>query len=141
MESNKTKRTNSYNTGIASEYLILSLLYRRGVEAYISQGNKKSIDIRIVKSDGISISIDVKSVRGYSSLVVNNVKAVNNHFIVFVIYKNQFENLSVMPDIYVVPSIELASITDVYGNEKRVLKGKLEDYKDKWNLLIENYNE
>ena len=43
---NKT-RANSYNTGIASEYLILSKLYRLDLEAYISHGNKKSIDIRV----------------------------------------------------------------------------------------------
>jgi hypothetical protein len=141
MENNKIKRANSFNTGIASEYLILSLLYRQGVEAYLSQGNKKSIDIRIIKSDGTSISVDVKSVRGYSSLVVNNVKAENNHFVVFVIYKNQFEKLDSLPDIYIVPSNQLESITEIYGNEKRVLKGKIKDFKDSWQYIIENYNE
>jgi len=117
------------------------LLYRQGVEAYLSQGNKKSIDIRIIKSDGTSISVDVKSVRGYSSLVVNNVKAENNHFVVFVIYKNQFEKLDLLPDIYIVPSNQLELITEIYGNEKRVLKGKIKDFKNKWEYIIENYNE
>jgi hypothetical protein len=42
-------RANSYNTGIASEYLVLSLIYRQGFEAYISLGNKKSIVIRIAE--------------------------------------------------------------------------------------------
>jgi hypothetical protein len=141
MENKKSTRANSFNTGIASEYLILSLLYRQGVEAYLSQGNKKSIDIRIIKSDGTSISVDVKSVRGYSSLVVNNVKAENNHFVVLVIYKNQFEKLDLLPDIYIVPSNQLESITEIYGNEKRVLKGKIKDFKDSWEYIIENYNE
>lgn len=139
MENEATKRANSFNTGIASEYLILSLLYRQGVEAYISQGNKKSIDIRIVKSDGTSISVDVKSVRGYSSLVVNNVRAKVNHFVVFVIYKNQFQKLDLLPDIFIVPSNQLESITEIYGNEKRVLKGKILDFKDKWEYIIENF--
>lgn len=136
---NKTTRANSFNTGIASEYLILSLLFRRGVEAYISQGNKKSIDIRIIKSDGSSISVDVKSVRGYSSLVVNNVKASDNHFIVFVIYKNQFENLNALPDFYIVPSTDIEKITDTYGKEKRVLTGNIKNYKDEWCQIIDNY--
>ena len=38
-------RKNSYNTGIASEYLVLSMLYRLGVDAYLTLGNRKSIDI------------------------------------------------------------------------------------------------
>ena len=54
----KNKRANSFNTGIAAEYFVLSQLYRMGVEAYISQGNRKAIDIRVVQNDK-SISIDV----------------------------------------------------------------------------------
>ena len=42
MEKNK-KRANSFNTGIASEHLVLSNLYRLGLEAYMSQGNKKAL--------------------------------------------------------------------------------------------------
>ena len=63
---------NSYNTGIASEYLVLSMLFRLELEAYISAGNKKSIDIRVINKHGRPISIDVKSVRDYSSIPVNN---------------------------------------------------------------------
>ena len=73
MNMKKSIRKSSYNTGIAAEYFILSQLYRQEVEAYISHGNKKAIDIRIIKRDQTSISVDVKSVRGYSSFVVNNV--------------------------------------------------------------------
>ena len=129
-------RANTFNTGIASEYLILSKLYRLELEAYISQGNKKSVDIRLIKNDGSPISIDVKSVRGYSSLVINNVEAKENHFVVFVIYNNKFEDLTTEPEIYVVPTNELEAITETYGEEKRVMKGKLGNYKNKWEYFI-----
>jgi hypothetical protein len=102
-------RKDTFNTGIASEYLILSKFYRMELEAYMSQGNKKSVDIRVIKKDGQPISVDVKAVRGYSSLVVNNVVAKDNHFVVFVIYNNKFEDVSVDPEIYVVPTNELAA--------------------------------
>ena len=128
-------RANSYNTGIASEYLVLSLIYRQGFEAYISLGNKKSIDIRVVKSELETLSIDVKSVRGYSSLVVNNVITAPNHFIIFVVYNNNFEDVKTHPDIFIVPSIELSTITETYEKEKRVLKGKLKSYKDRWDYI------
>lgn len=42
----ETKRKSSFDSGIAAEYFILSQLYRFGVEAYMSQGNKKAINIR-----------------------------------------------------------------------------------------------
>ena len=129
-------RANTFNTGIASEYLVLSKLYRLELEAYISQGNKKSVDIRVIKKDGSAISIDVKSVRGYSSLVVNNVQPKENHFIVFIIYNDKFEDLTVEPNIYVVPSNELESMVETYGKERRVMKGRLGDYKNKWEYFI-----
>jgi penicillin-binding protein-related factor A (putative recombinase) len=129
-------RKDTFNTGIASEYLILSKFYRMELEAYMSQGNKKSVDIRVIKKDGQPISVDVKAVRGYSSLVVNNVVAKDNHFVVFVIYNNKFEDVSVDPEIYVVPTNELAAITETYGEEKRVMKGKLGTYKNKWNYFL-----
>lgn len=135
-------RANTFNTGIASEYLILSKLYRLELEAYISQGNKKSVDIRVIKENGETLSIDVKAVRGYSSLVVNNVKPKKNHFLVFVIYNNRFEDLDSNPDIYIVPSQKICEpLVSIFKTEKRVMKGKLAEYKDKWNLLTELNNE
>jgi hypothetical protein len=134
-------RSNSYNTGIASEYLVLSMLYRLDLEAYLSNGNKKSIDIRVINKYGNPLSIDVKSVRGYSSLVINNVESKHDHYIVFVIYNNKFEDLTVVPEIFIVPSIEISNITEIYGKEKRVLKGKLTDYKDKWEYISSGFGE
>ena len=64
-------RANSFNTSMAAAFFVLSQLFRMGLEAYLSQGNKKSIDIRVAHNTNKSISIDVKSVRGYSPLAVN----------------------------------------------------------------------
>lgn len=135
MLDTKKQRANSYNTGVAAEYFVLSQLYRLGYEAYISQGNKKAIDIRVILSDDLSISIDVKAVRGYSSLVVNNVEPKKNHFIVFVIYNNKFDDVNILPDVYIVPSKIVAEITDQWKEEKRVMKRKLISFKNKWELL------
>jgi len=134
----KKERANTFDTGVAAEYFILSQIYRLGLEAYISQGNKKAIDIRVIQENGKPISIDVKAVRGYSSLVVNNVKAQDNHYIVFVIYNNKFEDVLVPPDVYVVPSSDVPSITSHFKEEKRVMKGALEGYKNQWGLLKAN---
>lgn len=131
------ERANSFNTGVAAEYFVLSQLYRLGVEAYVSQGNKKAIDIRIVLDSGKAISVDVKSVRGYSSLVVNNVEHKKNHFLIFVIYNNKFENINVFPDVFIVPSIELPDITKHWKQQKRVMKTELAPYLNKWELLYQ----
>lgn len=129
------QRANSFDTGVAAEYFVLSQLYRMGLEAYVSQGNKKSVDIRVVLSDSKSISIDVKAVRGYSSLVVNNVVPKENHYLAFVIYKNKFEDIQVFPSVYILPSEEVPKITKRWKKEKRVMKGDLEPYINKWEFL------
>lgn len=129
-------RANAFNTGVAAEYFVLSQLYRKGIEAYVSQGNKKAIDIRIVREDGVAVSLDVKAVRGYSSLVVNNVKPVVGHFVAFVIYNGKFEDVETCPEVFIVPSTEVPAITKCWKEEKRVMKGSLADYKDRWDLVL-----
>lgn len=131
----KKQRANTFDTGVAAEYFVLSQLYRLGLEAYISQGNKKAIDIRIIKNNKTTVSLDVKAVRGYSSLVVNNFKPQDKHFAVFIIYNNKFDNLNILPDVYIVPSRKVAQITTTYGSEKRIMKGDLKDYLNQWELL------
>jgi len=129
------KRANAFNTGIAAEYFVLSQLYRLGLEAYISQGNKKAIDIRVIQENGNPISLDVKAVRGYSSLVVNNVEVKRNHYVVFVIYNDKFEDVSTIPEVYIVPSKKVPSITSHFKEEKRVMKGALTEFQNQWDVL------
>jgi hypothetical protein len=105
------------------------------VNAFISLGNKKSIDIVIKAKNGSSISVDVKSVQGYSSIVVNNVKAAADHFIVVVVFKNKFADPTVLPDFYIIPSAEAAGLSENYKGQLRLLKGKIVIYQDKWKLL------
>lgn len=97
--------------------------------------NQKSVDIRAIKENGETLSIDVKAVHGYSSLVVNNVEPKENHFLVFVIYNNKFEDLDSHPDVFIVPSQKICEpLVSTFKKEKRIIKGKLAEYKDKWNL-------
>ena len=128
-------RKSSYDTGAASEFLVLSTLYRLGVNAFISLGNKKSIDIVIKATNGYSLSVDVKSVRDYSSIPINNVRIEKNHFIVVVIYKKKFSDPTILPDFYIIPSKDIPELRSIFKKEHRLMKGKLSPYKDNWKLL------
>ena len=127
------ERADSYVTGLAAEYQIMSCLIRQGYEVYLTLGNKKKTDIRVIcQRSNKAWSVDVKAVKGYSSLIVNNVKISADHIVVFVIYNNKLEDPSYMPDIFIVPSLEVESITSHFKKEKRVMKSAIEKYKDKW---------
>lgn len=131
-------KANGYNTGAASEYYVLSLLFRQGYEAYISTGNMKSVDIRVIQNDK-TLSIDVKAVQGYSSLIVNNITDKPNHFVVFLIYNNKFEDVSTIPDLYILPSSHVKDVAKTFKDQKRVFKGDIDKYKDNWKCLFSTY--
>jgi hypothetical protein len=128
-------RANNFNTGIAAEYFILSQLYRQDIEAYITIGNKKTIDIRIIKKNGTCITLDVKAVRGYTSLIINNLTYLPEHYIAFVVYNEKFDDVNVFPEVFIVPSEIVKDIKKTYKKEERVMKGDLIGYKDQWNLI------
>lgn len=128
-----------YDTGVASEYYVLSLLYRKGYEAYITSGNKKSVDIRVVHN-GQTLSIDVKAVQGYTSLIVNNVHAKDNHYIVFLIYNNKFRDVSIMPELYIMPSDHVDRVAKSYGEQRRITKGTIQQYRDRWDYFFQQNN-
>ncbi|MCX7735386.1 MAG: hypothetical protein N2319_01620 [Candidatus Kapabacteria bacterium] len=54
-----------YNTNLAAEFYVLSILYRLGINAHLTLGNKKSVDI-VVENDKGLITIDVKGLKDTS---------------------------------------------------------------------------
>ena len=53
-----------YNTNLAAEFFVLSCLHRIGMEAYLTLGNKKAVDILAARSTEEIIRIAVKAVAG-----------------------------------------------------------------------------
>lgn len=135
--SNRTSGDNKgFQTGMASEYLVLSMLYRQGFDAYLTLGNKKSVDIIIRKDDGSIVTIDVKSVRGYDSIPAGNIVGDNNHFVVVVIYRNKFEDVKSLPECYVVPiAVAMECQKTFAGNRIDIFRKDIEKYKDRWDLI------
>lgn len=135
-------KNKGFDTGIASEYLVLSMLYRLGVDAYMTLGNKKSVDIWIKNDDDFAIEIDVKSVREYDSIPVGNVEAKDNHYIVFVIYNKKFDfkDVPTLPEFYIVPSKYVVENRTKYdlksgGERFNIFKKDIKDYINRWDLL------
>lgn len=131
----KPKRQSTQESGTGSEFLVLSNLFRLGINAFLSFGNTKQIDIIIKAKNGLALTIDVKAVRDYSSIPVNNVVGAENHYIVVVVYKKKFSDLSAIPDYYIIPSLEIATLHNLYKQEKRLLAGKIVAYKNRWDYL------
>ena len=131
-----------YNTNLASEFYVLSVLHRLGADANLTLGNKKSVDIAVVKDAGESITVDVKGLAGKTGWPVDNVKtSVRNHYLVFVSYLGKISDPSVLPEVYVVPSEQVGKFTYHSPNGRRkvvplaTLRKNAKKYKDAWHLI------
>ena len=132
----------TYNTNLASEFYVLSMLYRLGFDASLTLGNKKSVDIVVVRDTGDIATIDVKGLAGTTSWPVDNVKKIaKDHFLVFVSFLGRIDDHAVSPEVYVVPSRRLQPLVYHSPNGKRhvlQLSRMRKDgsrFRDAWHLL------
>ncbi|MBD3637418.1 MAG: hypothetical protein HUJ25_08705 [Crocinitomicaceae bacterium] len=131
-----------YNTNLASEFYVLSMLHRLGLDAYMTLGNKKSIDI-LIESNSKVITIDVKGMAGTTLWPLDNFEKKNkNHFYVLVSFLRKINDPEVAPEIYIVPStkIEKYFYRNPKGNRQGVQISTMRKagtiYKGNWNQLI-----
>jgi len=113
-----------YNSNLASEFYVLSVLYRKGFDASLTLGNKKSVDIIAFNRDGKLVTIDVKGIIGKTMFPVDNVNLEEenpNHYLVFIAYQNSFYDERITPIAFILPIKELKKI--IYINPKQTRKG------------------
>ena len=70
-------------TNLASEFYVLSMLNRLGYDAYLTLGNKKSIDI-VVDRGGKNIYVEVKGVKSNNFPINKNFQQSKDLIYVFV---------------------------------------------------------
>lgn len=73
-----------YNTNLASEFYVLSMLYRIGAEASLTLG-KKTVDIIVSLSDSKTLTIGVKGLAGPYDWPADNIRlpTVDTHTTLF----------------------------------------------------------
>jgi len=127
--------------GIENFY-VLSMLHRLGCDASLTLGNKKSVDIVVVRESGGVVTIDVKGLAGTSSWPVDNVKKKEQgHFLVFISFLGKIGDPSVPPEVYVVPSKRLDPFVYHSPNGKRRvlhlsrMRKDGREFRDAWHLL------
>ena len=132
-----------YDTNLASEFYVLSVLHRLGMSAMLTLGNRKSVDIVIARDAGEAITVDVKGLAGTTNWPIDNIKeGKDNHFIIFVTLLGKISDPSVLPEVYIVPSKKISAPV-IYENpagNRRVIplrraRESWKEYKDAWELL------
>jgi hypothetical protein len=131
-----------YNTNLAAEFYVLSMLHRLGANALLTLGNKKAVDI-LVEKNGKSLTIDVKGLTDKTSFPVDNYRAEAGHYIAFVSFLNKIGDPAVQPEVYIVPSLDIKKqglLFSAPSGAQRVQYKTLSEnagtYPDKWRDLL-----
>jgi len=131
-----------YNTNLAAEFHVLSVLHRLGADAALSLGNKKAVDITVVRTEGEAVTVDVKGVAGAFDWPADNVRVPDHdrHFVVLVSFEGRIGEPSQIPSVWVVPARELAPLIREYQSRKVVSRAAVraegERFRDAWQLLL-----
>lgn len=115
----------NYNTNLASEYYMMSLLSRSGKDAYLSLGNKKGVDIIVQTEKGAICLLEVKGVNKQNDWMIGNTgKFLQSPalFYALICFNGKIDQLTSPPDFWVIPSKQLGQATEhkIAKNEKTV---------------------
>lgn len=131
-----------YNTNLAAEFYVLSMLHRLGADANLTLGNKKSVDIAVIRSEGEAITIDVKGLEGITGWPIDNVgPGKEGHFLAFVCFQGKIKNPDVAPLVWIVPSKDVHKLAYNAPGGRRLmrvsaLKAEGIRFKDAWHIII-----
>jgi len=131
-----------YDSNLASEFFVLSCLHRRGQDATLSLGNKKTVDLQLVRPSGLVVTIDVKASATKADWIAGKKvsKSSERHFVVLVGYEGRIADLKATPRVWVIPCRELESFVQTYKSDTRCVRRPLIDkngseFEDAWEQL------
>jgi len=133
--------TNRYNTNLAAEFWVLSVLYRLGIDANLTLGNKKSVDILIHRQSHGIYTIDVKGLAGPYDWPADNIRDRKNptHFYIFLSFEGKISNPLTCPSVWIIPSKQIESFIKPYKTRlvvsRKLVKENGDKFKNAWQQL------
>ena len=130
-----------YNTNLAAEFYVLSMLHRRGAEASLTLGNKKSVDIAVVRGAGRTVTIDVKGVAKRCDWPADNVRLPehNRHFLALVCFEGKIRESAATPSVWIVPAQKIARFLRKYRTRTVISRAAVEAegtrFREAWHLV------
>lgn len=133
-----------YDTNLASEFYVLSCLHRIGLTANLTLGNKKGVDIVVVRKAGDAVTVEVKGTAKKYDWLVNTLSSVNpdRHFIALVSFEGHIDDPSMpTPRVWVIPFPDILPFTRKYaaGRMNTVSRAAVlrtgSQYENAWELI------
>ena len=132
----------SYDTNLASEFYVLSVLHRIGAEPSLTLANKKAVDIYVAITPDEFITIDVKGVAGRYDWPATNVRETkrNNHFYVLVSFEGSIQDASYLPSVWIIPGNRISKFIKHYKTRTNIsralIKNEGSEYREAWDQIM-----
>ncbi len=133
----------AYDTNLAAEYYVLSCLHRRGLNANLTLGNKKGVDVVVVREAGDAVTVEVKGVAKKYDWPANNLVTQKpaQHFVALVSFDGRIEEPAMPPPrVWIVPFREVERFKRFYpGGRTNVSRAALlaegGHFENAWHLI------
>lgn len=106
-----------YDTNLAAEYYVLSCLHRIGLTANLTLGNKKGVDVVVVRNAGDAVTVEVKGVAKNYDWPADNLVTSNpdRHFVALVSFGGRIADPEMpSPRVWIVPFPEVQRFKRTY---------------------------
>lgn len=130
----------TYNTNLASEYYVLSMLHRLGADAALTLGNKKAVDILVASGEQI-LTVEVKGVAKPYDWPADNIHILDNphHFYVLICFEGKISNPLSLPSAWIIPARDLSLFLCKYKTRtvvsRKLIKERGEKFFNAWEFL------
>lgn len=131
-----------YHTNLATEFYVLSCLHRLGITANLTLGNKKGVDIIVLRDTGEAVTVEVKGVAGKYDWPAGNLSSPypERHFVALLSYEGQIDNPEMpAPSVWIIPYAKIGCFTREYKTHPNVSRSKVlksaGEFENAWHLI------
>jgi len=132
------KRKDSQLSGMAGEFLVVGKLFKKGLQAAVTFGNAKAIDILAYNPENKkNYNIQVKTLRKKNCFLIDQKKVNPSHIYVFVLL-NDFdkdENFYILKGSEIIKNADTLFGSSNNTNFTAINYGPLKEYQDNWALF------
>ena len=131
----------TYNTNLAAEFYVLSMLHRLGVDAALTLGNKKAVDIIVANENRTITTVEVKGLAKAYDWPADNVHNFIDaqHFYALVSFEGKITDPLFPPSVWIIPSEKLSRFIKKYETRIVIARAKVkadgQKFLNNWSLI------
>ena len=133
----------AYDTNLAAEFYVLACLHRLGIAANLTLGNKKGVDVVVVRKAGDAVTVEVKGAAQKYDWPANNLVTTtpDRHFVALVSFEERIEEPTMpAPRVWIVPFVEVERFKRSFpGGRINVSRAAVladgESFENAWHLI------